>query len=330
MSAATTHGKRAVVILALLGGFAVVAVLASVMLGSVRLAPGDVIAVFSGQGSDLARMLVLDLRLPRTLAAFATGGLLAVAGALMQVLLRNPLADPYVLGISGGAAVGALLAMIAGLGLGWVSGSAFAGAMLSTLIVFGLAHGTGSWTPTRLLLTGVVVAAGWGAVITFLLAVRPSPELPGMLYWLMGDLSQSRGSGLPWLALLVVVALALPLGRSLNVLARGPMQAAALGVSVYRLEWAVYLLAAVVTAAAVTTAGTVGFVGLIVPHMLRLVIGNDQRLLIPAAALAGGILLTLADTVARTVIAPQQLPVGVITAMLGVPLFLFLLYRSRT
>jgi iron complex transport system permease protein len=126
------------------------------------------------------------------------------------------------------------------------------------------------------------------------------------------------------------VGLALPLGRSLNVLARGPMQAAVLGVSVYRLEWAVYLLAAVVTAAAVTTAGTVGFVGLIVPHMLRLVIGNDQRLLIPAAALAGGILLTLADTVARTAIAPQQLPVGVITAMLGVPLFLFLLYRSRT
>jgi iron complex transport system permease protein len=330
MSAETPHGKRAVVTLALLAGSAVAAVLASVMLGSVRLAPTEVFAVFSGSGDDLARMLVLDLRLPRTLAAFATGGLLAVAGALMQVLLRNPLADPYVLGISGGAAVGALLAMIAGLGVGWVSGSAFAGAMLSTLIVFGLAHGTGSWTPTRLLLTGVVVAAGWGAVITFLLAVRPSPELPGMLYWLMGDLSQARGSGLPWLVLLVVVLIALPLGRSLNVLARGPMQAAVLGVSVYRLEWAVYLLAAVVTAAAVTTAGTVGFVGLIVPHMLRLVIGNDQRLLIPAAALAGGILLTLADTVARTAIAPQQLPVGVITAMLGVPLFLFLLYRSRT
>jgi len=323
-------GKRAFVTLVVLAGTAVAAVLASVMLGSVRLAPAEVLAAFFGQGGDLARTLVLELRLPRTLAAFATGGLLAIAGALMQVLLRNPLADPYVLGISGGAAVGALLAMIAGLSLGWVSGSAFAGAMLSTLIVFGLAHGTGSWTPTRLLLTGVVVAAGWGAVITFLLAVRPSPELPGMLYWLMGDLSQARGSGLPWLVLLMVVVLGLPLGRSLNVLARGPMQAAVLGVSVYRLEWAVYLLAAVVTAAAVTTAGTVGFVGLIVPHMLRLVIGNDQRLLIPAAALAGGLLLTLADTVARTVIAPQQLPVGVITAMLGVPLFLFLLYRSRT
>jgi iron complex transport system permease protein len=305
-------------------------VLGSLMLGSVALPAREVLAVFLGEGSDLARLLILELRLPRSLAAFATGGLLAVAGALMQVLLRNPLADPYVLGISGGAAVGALLAMISGLGLAWISGSAFAGALLSTLIVFGLAHGTGSWTPTRLLLTGVVVAAGWGAVITFLLAVRPSPELPGMLYWLMGDLAHARGNTLPWLTLLAIVALALPLGRSLNVLARGPLQAAVLGVSVRQLEWTVYLLAALVTAVAVTTAGTIGFVGLIVPHMLRLVIGNDQRLLLPAAALAGGILLTLADTLARTVIAPEQLPVGVITAMLGVPVFLYLLYRSRT
>ena len=196
--------------------------------------------------------------------------------------------------------------------------------------MFGLAHGTGSWTPTRLLLTGVVVAAGWGAVITFLLAVRPSPELPGMLYWLMGDLAHARGYALPWLALAAIVGLALPLGRSLNVLARGPLQAAVLGVSVRRLEWTVYLFAALVTAVAVTTAGTIGFVGLIIPHMLRLVIGNDQRLLLPASALAGGILLTFADTLARTVIAPEQLPVGVITAMLGVPVFLYLLYRSRT
>lgn len=317
-------------ILGLLLGAAIASILGSVMFGSVALPAREVLAVFLGEGSDLARLLIMELRLPRSLAAFATGGLLAVAGALMQVLLRNPLADPYVLGISGGAAVGALLAMISGLGLAWISGSAFVGALLSTLIVFGLAHGTGSWTPTRLLLTGVVVAAGWGAVITFLLAVRPSPELPGMLYWLMGDLAHARGSTLPWITLFIVAALALPLGRSLNVLARGPLQAAVLGVSVRRLEWTVYLLAAIVTAVAVTTAGTIGFVGLIVPHMLRLVIGNDQRLLIPASALAGGILLTLADTLARTVIAPEQLPVGVITAMLGVPVFLYLLYRSRT
>ena len=299
-------------------------------MGSVGVGLDELWSVVRGEGNALSRTLILELRLPRALSAFAVGGLLAVAGALMQVLLRNPLADPYVLGLSGGAAVGALAAMLAGLGGALMTGSAFAGAFLSTLLVFGLAHGTGSWTPSRLLLTGVVVAAGWGAVITFLLAVRPSPELPGMLYWLMGDLAHARGNVLPWLTLIVIVGLALPLGRSLNVLARGPLQAAVLGVSVRRLEWTVYLLAALVTAVAVTTAGTIGFVGLIIPHMLRLVIGNDQRLLLPASALAGGILLTLADTLARTVIAPEQLPVGVITAMLGVPVFLYLLYRSRT
>ncbi|WP_340366689.1 FecCD family ABC transporter permease [Marinobacter azerbaijanicus] len=301
----------------------------SIGTGSVSVAPGQVLAVILGEGSNLQQTLVLELRLPRTLAAFATGGLLAVAGALMQVLLRNPLADPYVLGLSGGAAVGALLAMLAGLGGLIVSGSAFAGAMLATLMVFGLAHGTGSWTPSRLLLTGVVVAAGWGAVITLMLAISPAQRLPGMLYWLMGDVSYARS---PWPALgllFLVCLLVVPLGRSLNVLARGPMQAAALGVAVRPLEWTIYVLASLLTATAVTMAGSIGFVGLVVPHMLRLVLGNDQRLILPACALAGGTLLVLADTLARVVIAPEQLPVGVITALLGVPTFLYLLYRSR-
>ncbi len=305
------------------------AMMLSVGIGSVSLSPGQVVGVLLGGGTELHQTLVLELRLPRTLAAFATGGLLAVAGALMQVLLRNPLADPYVLGLSGGAAVGALLAMLAGLGGVIVSGSAFAGAMLATLMVFGLAHGTGSWTPSRLLLTGVVVASGWGAVITLMLAISPTQRLPGMLYWLMGDVSYART---PWPAiglLLLVCLLLVPLGRSLNVLARGPMQAAALGVSVRSLEWLIYILASLLTAVAVTMAGSIGFVGLVVPHMLRLVMGNDQRLILPACALAGGALLVLADTLARVVIAPEQLPVGVITALLGVPTFLYLLYRSR-
>lgn len=305
------------------------AMVLSVGTGSVSVAPGQVLAVLLGDGSNLQQTLVLELRLPRTLSAFATGGLLAVAGALMQVLLRNPLADPYVLGLSGGAAVGALLAMLAGLGGLIISGSAFAGAMLATLMVFGLAHGTGSWTPSRLLLTGVVVAAGWGAVITLMLAISPAQRLPGMLYWLMGDVSYARS---PWPALVLlflVCLLVVPLGRSLNVLARGPMQAAALGVSVRPLEWMIYILASLLTATAVTMAGSIGFVGLVVPHMLRLVLGNDQRLILPACALAGGTLLVLADTLARVVIAPEQLPVGVITALLGVPTFLYLLYRSR-
>nr|WP_221188378.1 iron ABC transporter permease [Halomonas cerina] len=315
-----------------LAGLALAALLAqglALALGSVSLAPGELLAVLSGDGEPLHRTLVLELRLPRALAAFGTGALLALAGALMQILLRNPLADPYVLGLSGGASVAALAAMLAGLGAALVSGAAFVGALASTLIVFGLAHGGGSWTPTRLLLTGVVMAAGWGALITFLLAVSPVERLPGMLYWLMGDLAYAST---PWPVLAVAAAslmVMLPLGRTLNVLARGGLQAAALGVAVRPLEWTLYLLASLLTAVAVTTAGSVGFVGLMVPHMLRLRLGNDQRLILPASLLAGGTLLTLADTLARTLIAPQQLPVGVITALLGVPTFLYLLHRSR-
>ncbi|PWV70221.1 iron ABC transporter permease [Halomonas sp. A11-A] len=315
--------------LGLLLAAALAALALSVSVGSVGVAPGELWAVLRGGGEVLPRTLILELRVPRSLAAFAVGGLLAVAGALMQVLLRNPLADPYVLGLSGGASVGALAAMLGGMGGLMISGSAFGGALASTLLVFGLAHGTGSWTPSRLLLTGVVVAAGWGAVITLMLAVSPADRLPGMLYWLMGDLSYART---PWPALVMLLAICLlvvPMGRSLNVLARGPLQAAALGVAVRPLEWVIYVAASLLTAMAVTTAGSIGFVGLVVPHMLRLVLGNDQRLILPACALAGGTLLVLADTLARTLIAPEQLPVGVITALLGVPTFLYLLYRSR-
>ncbi|CAM4099145.1 iron ABC transporter permease [Vreelandella rituensis] len=329
-SVAPRHWWRSLgVPLGILSLAALLAMLFSLSVGSASLSLMDVWAVLRGEGDALSQTLVLELRVPRTLAAFATGGLLAVAGALMQVLLRNPLADPYVLGLSGGASVGALVAMLAGMGGMVISGSAFAGALASTLLVFGLAHGTGSWTPSRLLLTGVVVASGWGAVITLMLAISPAERLPGMLYWLMGDLSYARTPWPPIALLAIVCVLVMPLGRSLNVLARGPLQAAALGVAVRPLEWTIYISASLLTAMAVTTAGSIGFVGLVVPHMLRLVVGNDQRLVLPACALAGGTLLVLADTLARTLIAPEQLPVGVITALLGVPTFLYLLYRSR-
>ena len=329
MHGAERAAPRLMPTLLLLGLFACAAMGLSIATGSLHINLAQLLAVLAGDGEPLHRTLIFELRLPRSLAAFATGGLLAVAGALMQVLLRNPLADPYVLGLSGGAAVGALSAMLAGLGSAVVSGSAFVGAIVSAVTVFTLAHGSGSWTPTRLLLTGVVIAAGWGAVVTFMLAIAPTENLPGMLFWLMGDLAYARS---PWPALIALSLLSLlliPLGRSLNVLARGPLQAAALGVAVKPLEWGIYIAASLLTAMAVTTAGSIGFVGLVVPHLLRLVLGNDQRLILPACALAGGTLLTLADTLARTIIAPEQLPVGVITALLGVPSFLFLLYRSR-
>lgn len=320
---------RHVLSLVLLCLAGLISLIVALSVGSVSVSLTELWAVISGRGEGLHQALVFELRAPRAMAAFATGGLLSLSGALMQVLLRNPLADPYVLGISGGAAAGALLSMLLGLGTVMVSGSAFAGALLSTLMVFGLARGRGSWTPTRLLLTGVVVAAGWGAMIAFMLTMGSVEQLPGMLYWLMGDLSYARTPWLAWLVLIPAVLVILPLGRSLNVLARGPLQAAALGVAVKPLAWTVYALASLLAAVAVTTAGSVGFVGLIVPHMLRLVLGNDQRIVLPASVLAGGVLLTVADTLARTLMAPEQLPVGVITALIGVPTFLFLLYRSR-
>ena len=319
---------RAVALLIGLALTALVAGVVALMVGSLPLSPARVITALFGQGDELARQVIWTVRLPRALAAFAVGGLLAVSGALMQVMLRNPLADPYVLGVSGGAAVAALMGLMAGLGSQQVALPAFAGALGSTALVFGLARRGGGGNPSRLLLSGVGLAAGWGALVSFLLAIADPSRLPGMLFWLMGDLGAVARP--PWLALAVLMLLALlalPLGRSLNVLARGALQAEALGVPVNRLQPAVHVLAALATALAVTVAGSVGFVGLVVPHLLRLVIGNDQRVLIPAAALTGGSLLVLADTLARTIIAPQQLPVGVVTALLGVPVFLYLLNR---
>jgi len=270
---------------------------------------------------------VRELRLPRAAAAFAVGGLLAVAGALMQVLLRNPLADPYVLGLSGGAACGALAALLIG-AAALVTPAAFVGAGVSTVLVFGLARGSGTWVPARLLLTGIVVAAGWGALIMLMLALAPDAQVRGMLFWLIGDLSGATHGGRALIALAVVLAIALPFARDATLLARGEATAATLGVPVRAVTFALHVLAAGATAVAVTVAGSVGFVGLVVPHAVRLVIGNDQRFLLPASALAGGALLVLADTLARTIVAPAQLPVGVLTALAGVPLFLWLLRRS--
>ncbi len=295
--------------------------------GALAVSHVDLLAALTGSGGGMESDIIRTLRLPRAVAAFACGGLLALAGALMQVLLRNPLADPYVLGISGGAAVGALGAILAGAASGWIDAGAFIGALGATLLVFGLAHGDGSWTQTRLLLTGVIVAAGCGAAVALMLSLAPEGRVKGMLFWLMGDASSVTQ---PWPALAVLglgLVAVLPFARELNLLSRGEITARALGVRVGRLRALVYGLGALLTGVAVTTVGSVGFVGLIVPHLVRLAIGNDQRLLLPAPTLAGGVLLTAADTAARTVVAPIQLPVGVLTALFGVPVFLFLLTR---
>ncbi|ENO91867.1 transport system permease [Thauera sp. 28] len=320
--------RRLIAVLGVLLLGAAGAIVLSLRAGELQL---DLAAVWSALVDDaggVSAAIILELRLPRAVAAFVSGGLLATAGALMQVLLRNPLADPYILGISGGAAVGALGAITLGAAAFWIDAMAFAGALTAMLVVFGLAHGDGSWTQTRLLLTGVIVAAGCGAAVSMLLALASDTRVMPMLFWMMGDASAAAR---PWPAgvVLVLALLAvMPFARDLNVLARGELTARALGVRVQRLRIVLYVLASLLTATAVTLVGSVGFVGLIVPHLVRLVLGNDQRVLIPAAALVGGTLLTLADTAARTLLAPQQLPVGVLTAMIGVPVFLFLLSRS--
>jgi len=301
----------------------------AISVGSVDISLQEIFLVTQGDGKGLYQSLILDLRLPRALNAFLTGSMLAMAGALMQVLLRNPLADPYILGVSGGAAVAALSAMIAGLGGIWITGSAFIGALISTFLVFGMAHSEGSWTTTRLLLTGVIVAAGWGALISFLLSVAPDANLRGMLFWLMGDLSHTESALPAFIIFIFCLLFFIPFTRDLNILGRGELQARALGVSVFSLRIAIYFIASLLTASAVTLAGSIGFIGLIVPHIVRLVTGNDYRILLPASILLGGSFLTVADTLARTMISPQQLPVGVITAMLGVPFFLFLLQKNK-
>lgn len=309
---------------------AVIALAAAIGVGSGQAGPLDVIDALLGQADPGTRDILLRLRLPRALAAFGTGASLALAGVLMQVLLRNPLADPYILGTSGGAAVAALTAMLAGAASLTVDIAAFGGALGSTLLVFIVARYHGNWSPGRLLLTGVVIAAGWSAVISLILALAPETNLRGILFWLMGDFAFA---GNPWPTLLVAMlatAAGLALARSLNVLSVGDAQAALLGLRVRPVRTIVYLLSALLTAIAVTTAGTVGFIGLVVPHLVRLISGSDHRTLIPGAALAGGILLVIADLVARSIIAPRQLPVGAITAVIGVPLFLFLLGRTVT
>lgn len=321
--------RRAFLVIAALIGLALLSIALALSVGTIHVPLADIGPALFGDGSGtLNGEVVRNLRLPRALAGFACGGLLALAGALLQVLLRNPLADPYVLGISGGAGVGALLALLLGLSLAGVNGFAFAGALGAMFVVFGLAHGDGSWTQTRLLLTGVIVAAGCGAAVALMLSIAPENKLRGMLFWLMGDLSQNNDARLPLGVLAAVLIVALPFARELNLLARGNDTAQTLGVAVTRLRRGVYLVASLATAAAVTHAGSVGFIGLIVPHLVRLATGNDQRLLLPASALAGGSLLVIADTLARTVLAPQQLPVGVLTALIGVPVFLFLLSRD--
>ena len=266
------------------------------------------------------------MRLPRVLAAFGVGSLLALSGVLLQALFRNSLADPYVLGVSGGAAVGALLAMIAGAAALVVQSAAVAGALGAVGTVYLLSRGGG--TP-RLLLTGVVLASACGALVSVLLALADSSRVRGMVFWLAGDLEWAVSPTLSAGAAALAVTVAILIARPLNVLAAGELRARTVGLALEAWRTLLFIACATLTAIAVVSAGTVGFVGLITPHAVRLMFrSSDHRVVAPAAALAGGMVLAAADLVARTVASPRQLPVGAIMALVGAPLFVALL-RGR-
>ncbi len=321
-----TTQKRLLILSLLL--ISVLALLLASATGSVSMNLDQWTQALLHPGSDQGDLL-WRLRLPRALSAWTVGALLSLSGCLMQVLLRNPLADPYILGVSGGAAFASLLGMTVGVASAFTPLLALSGSLVSIVLVFGLARGEGPWSTTRLLLTGVVTASGWAALISLILALGNDSSLRGMLFWLMGDLGYATTPAWALLVLAFVFLICLGLARSLNVLAMGETTARLLGEPTQRLLWLIYLLASVLTASAVSIAGNIGFVGLIVPHLTRLLLGSDHRLLLPAATLFGGIFLVISDTLARTIIAPEQLPVGVITALLGVPLFLLLLNRAK-
>ncbi|HEX9449835.1 MAG TPA: iron ABC transporter permease [Burkholderiales bacterium] len=304
---------------------AAISVFIGIAAGSISIPFAKLVSALTQPGGDAISDIVWKLRLPRVLAAFSCGALLALAGTLMQVLLRNPLADPYVFGISGGAALGVMFGMLLGVGTFAQSGLGLGGAMLASALVFGLSLRAGNWNPYRLLLTGAVVAAGLNALLSLILVLAPQTAVKGMLYWLMGDLGYA-GNPLPALFVLVLLlAVAMPFAPAMNVLALGRMKAQSLGVAVSGIEIVLFGVAAVAAVTAVLVGGTVGFVGLIVPHLVRLMGFADHRWLLPGSVLVGGGFLTLADTVARSAWAPLQFPVGVLTALLGVPILLLLL-----
>lgn len=298
--------------------------------GAVHYPMFSMLQILTGHGQTLEKTILLQIRLPTVADAFVVGGLLSVAGVLMQALLRNPLADPYILGVSGGAAVASLIGLLIGVGILWLHIFAYAGAIIAMLLVFVLARSPKHWVPIKLLLTGVVLAAGWGAIISFILSISPNQNIQGLLFWLIGNIQTDQFSWLGLLILIVSLLISLIISKSMDILLHGEVTAKTLGVNLNYLYGIIYLLSALLTATAVSIAGTIGFVGLVIPHIVRLCIGSKHCYLLPAAMLLGGSLLTLADTLARTLMAPEQLPVGIFTVFIGVPVFLYLLLRKTS
>ena len=330
--------RRLVLTCTMLAGVLLVVVFLSLKFGTWSISLYDLVAQMvrtaMGHGDQVSsdfRLIVLDIRWPRIVLAMIVGASLSVAGAGFQALLRNPLADPYVLGVSSGAALGSILSLI----WAWrVPGAtplgAIAGALLATTAVYFLGRRGGELDSYALLLGGIITASFLSALIMFLMTtVSSGRELRGIAFWLMGDLSTPSPVAPTWLllALLLGVAAIYTTAADLNLLLGGEQEALHLGVDVVRVKLVVYLGASMLTGLAVSVSGAIGYVGLIVPHLIRLLFGSDYRLLIPASALGGAIAVVFADTLARTLVSPTELPVGAMTALVGAPVFIYLLRR---
>lgn len=325
--------RRFAVILPVLGMVLLAVIGVSLLSGSSDIGFADVLAAFRGSSESDAtvRAIIWRLRLPRALLAAAVGGALSVGGLVFQARLRNPLAEPYILGISGGAAVGAILGMLSGLTMfPGVTFSSFAGAMLIMGGVLLLSRGRGTGRNDSLLLAGVMLNAFCSACIMFLISLSQSSQVHHILFWLMGDLSMAEPQRL-WLflPLLACFFVIYAYARPMNLLLTGEESAAALGLHLPRVTWVLLGTTSLMVSLVVSQAGLVGFVGLVVPHFFRLLLGPDHRVLVPACILGGGSYLVLCDLLARSLPSSGELPVGVITAMIGAPLFILMLWRSR-
>ena len=323
------------------GGLAMLllaSVLLALKLGAVPVSVTDLVVdlghIAMGRANELPteyRLIVFDLRLPRILLGILVGAALSVAGASFQALLRNPLADPYVLGVSSGAALGSILALIIAPGFALITPlGAFLGAIATIAGVYFLGRREGQLDSTTLLLGGIISASFFSAIIMFLMTTLTGRDLRGMVFWLMGDLSTPVSAAMQWIFTVGVVAgigAIYSTSADLNLLLTGEREATHLGVDVTRVKLVVYVSASILTGLAVSVSGAIGYVGLLVPHVMRMLFGSDYRLLIPTSAIGGAIAIVIADTLARTVIAPTELPVGAMTAMAGAPVFIYLLRR---
>jgi iron complex transport system permease protein len=329
--------RRLAALLGVLAAVLVLAGAAALFVGSAAISPRAVVAAVTGRADagSVESVVTLSIRLPRILVAILAGGALAVAGVAFQALTRNPLAEPSVLGVSGGAAFGVVIGQSVGLGAGLLAAAgltafAFAGALLAAAAVYLIAAAGRSLQIQTLLLAGVIVGIFFSAAITVVISLLDFNRLGGVVHWLLGNLAPIAPRPLALFAALAAVGfwVVLARARELNLLALGEEPARQLGVNAERLKLVIFAGAALLTASVVAFAGPIGFVGLIVPHALRMLVGPDNRLLVPASLVGGGAFLLLADTLARNVVAPAELSVGVITSFCGAPFFVWLL-RTR-